>query len=125
MHGGSAGPLSVFRPLPFDSVAGFCRRFATFLESDGRHHLWISSPEAGGTLVYDQHEWIWAYGDLPTYLDVLADLGLREGEIELPFPHAHQYHPENDADARALMEYWEWIHSPLRPGDEYRRVYRE
>jgi hypothetical protein len=33
----------------------FMREFAIYFESDGRHHIWIASPDDGSTLVYDRH----------------------------------------------------------------------
>jgi hypothetical protein len=106
-------------PLSFDQVAAFCRRFAPFLQGDGRHHLWIGSTANAGLLIYDQHEWIWAYGDIPAYVRVLKARGLIEGEVVLPVPHAHAYNAAFDSAEDELAGYWEWSHFPLQPGDEY------
>src|SRR5262245_2202403 len=37
-------------PVDYDGLDDFLRRYAAFLSSDGRHHLWIGSPENEGTL---------------------------------------------------------------------------
>lgn len=105
-------------PLSFDDVAAFCRRFAPFLEGDARHHLWIGSTGQAGHLIYDHHEWIYAYGDLAGYEALLLERGFQQGEIELPVPHTHNFLQEFDADEEALMAYWPWAHCPLQPGDD-------
>jgi hypothetical protein len=105
-------------PLSFEDVAAFCRRFAPFLEGDGRHHLWIGSTVDAGLLIYDQHDWIYAYGDVPAYVDVLRRRGFTEGRVQLPVPHSHNYHAAFDADEDELTACWDWIHSPLQAGDE-------
>jgi hypothetical protein len=106
-------------PLSFDQVAAFCRRFRPFLEGDGRHHLWIGSTSGAGLLIYDHHDWIWGYGDLAAYIEVLKLRGFQEGHIELPFPHSHSYHTEFDAAEDAVAGYWEWSYFPLQHGDDY------
>lgn len=50
-------------------MEGFLREFRAYFESDGRHHIWVSSLQASAlqasaTLVYDQHDVIYAYGPL-------------------------------------------------------------
>lgn len=106
-------------PLSFEQVATFCRRFAPFLQGDGRHHLWVGSTVNTGLLIYDQHEWIWAYGDIPDYSRVLQARRFIEGEVILPVPHTHSYNACFDADEDELAGYWEWAHFPLQPGDEH------
>jgi hypothetical protein len=105
-------------PLSFDQVKAFCQRFQRFLEGDGRHHLWIGSTEGDGLLVYDHHDWIWAYGDLAAYTEILNRRGFREGPIEIPVPHSHWYHPEYDAAEEEIAKYWEWSYFPLQPDDD-------
>ena len=106
-------------PLSFDQVATFCRRFARFLEGDGRHHLWIGSTNNAGLLIYDHHDWIWAYGELPNYIDIVQSRGFREGTVDLPVPHSHGFNAEYDKSEDELMSYCEWAYFPLQPGDEY------
>lgn len=105
-------------PLSFDEVADFCRRFTPFLEGDGRHHLWIGSTVGAGMLIYDHHNWIWAYGDLHAYTRVLNARGFTPGRIELPVPHFHSYNQQFDAAEDELMGYWDWQHFPLSPDDD-------
>jgi hypothetical protein len=63
-------------PLSYEEVAGFCRHFHRFLETDARHHLWIGSTVGAGTLVYDHHNWICGYGDLAAYTEILTQRGM-------------------------------------------------
>jgi hypothetical protein len=105
--------------LTRNEVAEFCRRFEPFLRGDARHHLWIKSSDGPGLLIYDRHDWIWAYGDLPAYIEVLRQQGFREGEVMLPSPHAHHYHHDAFAgDVDAILDWFDWTRTPLRPGDD-------
>jgi hypothetical protein len=92
--------------------------FAPFLEGDGRHHLWIGSTINEGLLVYDHHQWICAYGDLPAYIVELQEHGFTEGEIELPAPHSHNYNAVFDEFEEEVAAYWPWRYFPLQPGDD-------
>lgn len=106
-------------PAPADSAEldAFLRRFGPLLEGDGRHHFWLGAESGAGTVVYDRHDVIYAYGDLDAYETELRDLGCRPGEVRFPVPHTHRYNPEFDADARALHADRRWIHSPLHEED--------
>ena len=106
-------------PLSFDQVATFCRKFAPFLEGDGRHHLWIGSAVSAGLLIYDHHDWLYAYGDLSEYTRVLQSQGFTEGSIRLPSPHTHGYNARFDDVEDELINYCKWRYSPLQPGDDY------
>lgn len=106
------------RPLSFEEVASFCRTFQPFLEGDSRHHLWVGSTTGAGLLIYDHHDWIWAYGDLLAYIETLERRGFREGHLNLPVPHSHFYHAEYDDAEEELIGYWDWVYFPLQPGDD-------
>ena len=79
--------------LDHGALSGFCRRFAEFLECDGRHAFWVSSGSNEGLLVYDQHQIIYAYGDLDRFEQVAKDRGLSEGEVRVPAPHTPSLPP--------------------------------
>jgi hypothetical protein len=104
-------------PLSYDELEDFLRRYAAFLATDGRHHLWIGSTEEDGTLVYDQHNVIYAYGALDEYIDLLSDEGFHEAPVDFPMPHCHFYNAANDAVERELFAHWAWVRHPLRPVD--------
>ena len=114
-----AGRYQSPEPMDREGINTFLETFVSFLETDGRHHLWIGSSDDDGTLVYDQHNVIFAYGDLAHYKTVLAEHGLREGATRFPFPHSHKFHQENDAQEQKLVDYCAWLWSELQDGDEY------
>ncbi|WP_027481037.1 hypothetical protein [Deinococcus pimensis] len=107
-----SGPLSRLQ------VEAFLEEFETFLELDGRHHVWISSLESDALLVYDAHNIIYAYGPLRKFVEVAHDLGMQEGLPNVPYPHSHHYHSTFDATADRLMRTWPWRRFPLEETDD-------
>lgn len=106
-------------PLSLDELTAFVGRFAEYFDHDGRHHLWIGSPDMSNLLVYDRHNRIFAYGDFASYVHVLQRLGFVEGDVSLPpVPHCHCYHDEYDAAEDAVFAYWPWKHYPLQEMDD-------
>ena len=103
--------------LSYPEVAAFIREHEKFLQADGRHHLWVSHPGVG-TIVYDRHEILYAYGPLDDYVTVLRGQGLTEGDVVVPVPHWHCYHAEYDGEMQALLARWQWVKTPLREQDE-------
>ncbi|RYD63778.1 MAG: hypothetical protein EOP83_11310 [Verrucomicrobiaceae bacterium] len=106
--------------LDRDELTEVFDRFADFWEQDGRHHVWLHSPTDQATLVYDQHEVIYAYGPLEEYAAFLEAEGFTEAdELNFPAPHGHCYHGEFDVMERELVSLPGWTHSPLQDGDEW------
>lgn len=103
--------------LPIEEVSAFLVEFSEFFECDGRHHLWIACPDHG-TLVFDRHNVIYAYGNLEAFEAVADAHGMSRREFSIPIPHWHKYHAEYDAIEHRLLKRWDWIHSPLRAQDE-------
>jgi hypothetical protein len=98
----------------------FIQRFGPFFEQDGRHHIWLFSDKEKATIVYDQHDVIFAYGPTDSYVRLLESMGYSEGEnLAFPAPHGHCYHPAFDEEERALTSSADWRHTPLRQGDEW------
>jgi hypothetical protein len=66
-------------PYPCDrgEMESFFRTFTDFFESDGRHHVWLTSLTDSSTLVYDKHNVIYAYGPLPQFERVLDSRGFK------------------------------------------------
>ena len=93
-------------------VASFLERFRDALELDGRHHLWIASDD-GSMLVYDNHQVIYAYGDLDAFEDLARTHGLVPGDVVYPAPHVHCYHERFDADEAAILDEYAWIRYDL------------
>jgi hypothetical protein len=90
--------------------------YRDYFENDGRHHVWIMSPS--GTIVYDQHDLIYAYGPLEAYERTLEAHGLRRGQARIPAPHGHQFNPQHDGDEERIFERWPWLRFPLAEDDD-------
>ena len=97
----------------------FLNLFRDYLESDGRHHIWITSLPTSSTLVYENHNVIYAYGPLEEFEQVLIKRGLTECEVQFPVPHVHNYHSAFDADECEIMTYWKWGYFPLVEHEDY------
>jgi hypothetical protein len=116
--GGDAGRYQSKDSFTLTQLKQFLESYADFLERDGRHSLWIRSSDEQ-TLVYDQHNVIYACGALAQLIPTLQSIGLVESDqVRSPKPHAHHYHAEFDSDEHRLLHEKKWIVSPLRPGDE-------
>jgi hypothetical protein len=103
--------------MSFEETEAFLREFGDFLQSDGRHHLWVASP-GHGTVIYDRHDMLYAYGPLDRFVSVLRANGLHEGPLVIPVPHRHGHHSEFDEAETRLLSRLQWIQSPLRDGDD-------
>ena len=116
---GVPGRYQSSEPHSKQDLLEFLNRFGQFLESDGRHHLWVQSIGEPDLLVYDRHNLIYTYGGLDKFKRILTTEALAETpRIKIPSPHVHYYHKKYDADCRALLKYWSWRRSPLREQDE-------
>lgn len=117
--GGDAGRYQSPLPQTRESVARFLQRFRSFLESDGRHNLWIASVGSGSQIVYDRHDCLYVYGDLATFERMLEQRGFRR--LDQPSRvgrHAHHYHECFDEEQRSVLAHWAWQFHPLEPADE-------
>ncbi len=99
-------------------LVDFLLDYKALFETDGRHHLWVSAPGMGATLVYDRHNVLYAYGPLEKISARLDEMGYRVENFEMPFPHAHYFHAENDPAVEALLQQWDWQYFPLQEADE-------
>jgi len=93
-------------------------RYKGLIENDGRHELWIRDYAQKETFVIDEHEILYAYGDLPRFITSLTKQGFEESITETPTPHAHHYYPEYDHPSRSFLEELEWKHTPLKEEDK-------
>ncbi len=101
-----------------DSIE-FLSRFKQFFEGDGRHHIWMKSSSSSDQLVYDNHNVIYAYGQLPAFEEILSQRGKEKVEsVRFPMPHIHYYNSEFDEDERDLLCYWQWKQFPLHDSDD-------
>jgi hypothetical protein len=96
----------------------FLAVFADFLSGDGRHDLWLSAPNDRAQVVWDRHDVFYVYGRLDRAEAILRSPGHSANRAEVPSPHAHNYHPDFDETERRLVQYYDWLKSPLQPRDE-------
>ncbi|QDT15226.1 hypothetical protein [Alienimonas californiensis] len=96
----------------------FLWSFQEFFEEDGRHGIWVGTPDGPHLLVYDRHERLFAYGDADRFEMILKTRGFTPGEVQIPAPHHHGYDPARVDEEDAVMEYWAWNHTPLQPDDD-------
>jgi hypothetical protein len=115
-HG--AGRYQNPEPIEYGDLELFLHTFQAFLEQDGRHHLWVMSTSGDGQLIFDNHNIIYAYGDLERFGVKLAAQGFRPGPVEIPDPHSHNYHAAFDQTEDEILRYWQWKMFPLEPTDD-------
>jgi hypothetical protein len=96
----------------------FLDRFSRYLSGDGRFDIWIYSPEAGATIVWDRHNYISAYGPIDQYASILSEQKFEQGVLEPLGDHVHHYREAFDPDAAELLDWFEWVRTPLNPEDE-------
>lgn len=104
-------------PIGFDELELFLKTFQEFIEQDGRHAVWVSSLSGEGQFIFDQHNFIYAYGNLDRITSQLSAAGYVEGGIQIPVPHSHNYHAQFDDAEDHALRYWQWLKSPLGPDD--------
>jgi hypothetical protein len=106
-------------PQTADTMKSFLRDFKTFLEIDGRHHLWIASASTSDLLIYDRHNVIYAYGPSEEWKLLLSQSGMNEvASIPFPSPHSHHYHQSMDSEEHRMVAYWKWNLTRLKKADE-------
>ena len=113
-------PPDGFQPMKYevdgltsDDVQGFLNHYRAFLEGDARHHVWIHSASGGGTLICDEHDWIYAYGSQEQVETYLVSRGFELEMPEIPFPHLHNESSSNDDVMRKLLAHYEWKAQPV------------
>lgn len=97
----------------------FLKKYRDFFETDGRHHIWIGTIKNKGLLVYDQHNVVFAYGDLEKYKSRLLKNKYKEQNYSFPAPHVHSFHEENDKFEKSILSEYEWRIFPLQENDTY------
>ena len=100
-------------------LAKFLNEYREYFETDGRHHVWVGTFDNSGLLIYDQHNVIFAYGQLDKYIEILEREWFIEQKFSFPYPHCHNFHDDNDKFEKSILNHWEWELSPLGDNDEY------
>jgi hypothetical protein len=94
-------------------------RYGEFWDRDGRHSIWLRSQQDDGTLVYDRHNLIYAYGPIERFKLVLESVGYtKTPEVSLGFEHKHCYYPEFDVFEQELTTKFADRKTDLQQGDE-------
>jgi len=101
------------KEMNFEETELFFDFFREYFEQDGRHHVWIGADGGNHQISYDNHDLLYAYGNLKRYETHLKKVGFSEGRVEIPLPHAHHYHDAFDAAETAILNYWPWTKTPL------------
>jgi hypothetical protein len=99
--------------LGVGEVDAFLARFQVFLSSDARHHIWIHAKTSGGTLIYDEHDWIYCYGAQDSVLEWLKANQFSDSMPEIPFPHLHNENAANDQVMEDLLLALPWKKVPV------------
>jgi hypothetical protein len=89
-------------------LINFLSHFRDYFETDGRHNVWIGTLDNSGSLIYDQHNIIYAYGPTEKWKHELVIKGFKEETLQCPFPHSHHFNYENDKYEDEIINYWNW-----------------
>ncbi|MEI7026574.1 hypothetical protein [Paenibacillus sp. y28] len=106
--------------LSFNELQVFLESFQTFLEYDSRHRLVIrSSDEKLTYFLFDEDNFILAYGNVDAFKALLHPLGFEEYDKPLiqPDPHMHMFHEGLDENEHKILTYFPWKKSPLQEID--------
>jgi hypothetical protein len=96
--------------MAWDELNMFCKKYSSYLETDGRHHFWITNYDTQNFVVYDHHNVLYVYGDIETKIKILEDGGYKKVEkIVFEAPHTHFYNEENDCFENEIIKASEWI----------------
>lgn len=80
--------------------------------------MWITSATTNQQLIYDRHNVIYIYDHEEAIRGYFEGTSFKEADVRFPAPHIHYYREENDDDESDIIEYWDWIHTPLKETDE-------
>lgn len=116
--GNAPGRYQSPEPITREDTEHFVRGYADFFQNDGRSHLWLMSLPDQASIVYDNHEVLYAYGPIDAYVQVLNKRGLQRGTVQFPSPHTHCYNQLYDPMEEAMLKVWNWRHFPLAPDDD-------
>lgn len=107
--------------VKYEEVGSFLKRFEDFFEYDSRHRILVQALSEKLTyFVYDEENMLLAYGDTDKFKSVLNEYGFTEYNKSLVFPdpHMHMYQEEFDEEENEVVNYFNWIKSPLQEIDK-------
>jgi hypothetical protein len=103
--------------LDYEALERLLTLHRGFFEGDARHHLQIGTESDMPSLVYDQHDLIYAFGPVARWEQIAKEHGLRPGSPEMPIPHSHHTRREFDLEAESLLSSNRWRREPLGDSD--------
>jgi hypothetical protein len=116
--GNEGGRYENAQPASRSEMEAFLHSFRDFFENDARHHIWIASMPGKAMLVYDNHNVIYAYGEIQKYKQVLVSKGMTQGRVSFPVLHGHFYNQNYDTEETRVLSCMEWKQFPLAKSDE-------
>lgn len=101
-------------------VEDLFHEYGSYFAKDARHDVWLHS-RAGGPVVLDRYNVVYAYGPLERYARVLNDGGIRAVAAwalpKAPYPHVLHYHEQWDPSEHTLLSAYSWRRTALQPHD--------
>jgi hypothetical protein len=107
--------------VELEQVCGFLNKFEDFFEQDSRHRIVIRDfSEELTYFLYNEENLLLAYGDTEKFKNILNKYGFKayDKAFGLPDPHMHLYHEEFDEAEKEVLNYFEWIKTPLEEIDK-------
>jgi hypothetical protein len=105
-------------PRSYVQVLDFLDEYHDLFAYDARAEVWVGSTGNSDLLVLDEHDLIYAYGNLDTFERELEAQRFRREDVEIPYPHTHWYRGEFDALEAELCDRLDWNRVlPLQESD--------
>lgn len=111
-----AGRYQCPYPMSYGDISEFVNKYKYFLETDGRHHMWLGSAKTKQLIVYDRRNIIYVYDDITKIAEYLKSKGFNENKISIPFPHTNLFNQENDVNEANILKHFEWFNITKRAG---------
>ncbi len=95
-------------PRTYLQALDFLDEYHDLFVYDARADVWVGSTKNSDLLVLDEHDLIYAYGDLDAFERELEVQGFRREYIEIPYPHTHHHRRELDSPEGELCNRLDW-----------------
>jgi len=105
-------------PRTYPQVLDFLDEYHDLFAYDARADIWIGSTKNPDLLVLDEHDLIYAYGNIGAFEGELEAQRFRYQYIEIPYPHSHWHHKDLNALEGELCNRLDWNRVlPLQESD--------
>ena len=113
------GKYQTAKALAWEELENFCEKYSDYLETDARHNFGVRDIETKETVIYDNHNVLYVFGDLGEKIKILENNGYKRVEkIVIPKPHTHFFYNENDDNEIEFLKNNDWIFTPVRIQDD-------